>query len=280
MSVYIFNSKGEREPFSFNKAYRSARRVGAPDELARQIARKIEEKAYPGMRTSEIFREIKKLLKRENPRSALRFSLKEAMRRLGPTGFPFEKFIREIFLNENFQVRINQHPVGACGTHYEIDFVAEKGDLIYIGECKYHHLPGERVDLKVILETYARFLDIRGGSFLSLQQKRKKIRASVVTNTKFSKEAVKYARCTGIKLLGWKYPRDGGLERLIEANKLYPITILPSLRGYLKDVFAEKKMMLVKDILNRRPGSLAADLGISEKNILPLVKEAELLMGV
>jgi len=278
MANYVVNSRGERELFSSLKVLRSAKRAGASSQIAKRITQKIEKEVYPGISTSEIFRKIKKLLTEENPQSAIKFSLKEAMRKLGPTGFPFEKFIREIFLNNGFQVKINQHLLGKCKISYEIDFLAQKGKIFYIGECKYHHQSGEKVDLQVALENFSRFLDIKNSSYFRKIQEKFQIRSILVTNTKFTSNVIKYAHCQNTELLGWRYPKDKGLEFLIEKEKLYPITILPSLKGHLKNVFAQKKILLVKDILNFTPQILSKKINIPPKSLSPLIKEAEILL--
>ena len=95
--MYIINSRGGKESFSQKKLYHSAKRAGVSDKSARMIAINIAKEIYPGIRTSEIFRKIKGLLQKESPVIALKFNIKESMRKLGPTGFPFEQFVAEIF---------------------------------------------------------------------------------------------------------------------------------------------------------------------------------------
>ena len=105
-TLYVINSRGEKEPFSLKKVYRSCRRVGASKNLAKRVSKEIEKRVYPGIKTSEIFKWVKRLLSREAPASVIRFSLKEAMRKLGPSGFDFEKYIGEIFSRNGFEVKI------------------------------------------------------------------------------------------------------------------------------------------------------------------------------
>lgn len=81
-----------------------------------------------------------------------------------------------------------------------------------------------------------------------------------------------------VELLGWKYPRGGGLEHLIEKLNLYPITILPSFRGYFKKIFAEKRMMLALDLLEIPPKNLVEKLNLPLKDIESLVREAQTLL--
>lgn len=277
--IYIINSNGQRELFSFQKVYRSARNVGASKQLARQIAGIIEKEIYPEIKTSEIFARVKELLYQETPKAALIFNLKEGIRRLGPTGFPFEKFIGEIFKKLGFEIKINQHIPGFCLDDYEIDFVAKKENLIYVGECKYRNSPGDIVHLRDALANYARFLDIMKGSYFEKEKKQNyEIKTIMVTNTKFTSQVVKYFSCMGVGFLGWKSPKNNGLESLIEKYNLYPITILPSLKGYLENIFVSEKMMLVQDVTKIDPQEFSKKFNISPKQLLPLIKEAKLLL--
>lgn len=273
-SLYIINSNGEREPFSAEKVYRSAKRVGASKELAKKITKTIEKEVYPGITTLEIFKRVKKLLQRETPKAALKFNLKKGIKKLGPTGFPFEKYVGAIFSRNDFEVKLNQHISGFC-CKYEIDFVAKKDNLLYIGECKYHNLPGGRVHSNTALTNYARFLDIKKGKF---NRKNLKIKSLLVTNTKFTTRSISYSNCVGVELLGWNYPRNEGLEYLIDSQKLYPITILPSLSQYLAEIFASKKIMLVQDILRIDVTKFAKETKISEQHLKRLIKETEILL--
>ena len=246
--IYVLNLRGEREPFSFQKIFQSARNVGASKEIALQIAYQIQKEISPGIPTEEIFDRIFELLLEKSPRSAIRFNLKRAIEKLGPTGFPFEKFVGKVFSSEGFEVELNRIIPGYC-TDYEIDFLAKKRNLIYIGECKYHQLVGGRVDLQDALANYARFLDIEKGRFLDSNII---YRSILVTNTKFTEKAIRYSICVGVELLGWKYPPEKGLEKFIEKNQLYPITILPSINSQLAKNLIEEKFVLVKDLLGEK----------------------------
>lgn len=277
--LYVINSKGEKELFSFEKVYSSARRVGASPTLAKEIAGVIKKEVFSGIKTSDIFKKVRRLLSRKIPKSSLRFSLKEGMRKLGPTGFPFEKYVGEIFKRLGFKVKINQYLPGFCIRSYEIDFLAQKDKLIHIGECKYRNLAGERVHSRDALVNFARFVDILNGSYFKSKKYRNfKIKTMMVTNTKLTSRATDYSRCMNVELLGWRTPKNKGLECIIEEQKLYPITILPSLKGRLRDILVSKKMMLVKDILKIDPQKFAKQFKISMKSLGPLIKEAKILL--
>ncbi|KPJ54868.1 hypothetical protein AMJ47_02230 [Parcubacteria bacterium DG_72] len=242
MAVNVIKFNGEKELFSEKKAYNSAKRAGASDDLARKIVKELD--VFDGIKTSEISEKIRKALRKENKKAAVRFNLKKAIKNLGPTGFPFEKYVAEIFKNQGFKSKTNLFIEGKCCVH-EIDFTAEKNNLLYIGECKYRNVPASKVETKDALANYARFLDILNKkSFSNLN-----IKSLLVTNSKFTSRAVRYSKCVGVELLGWRYPKDKGLEYLIEKDKLYPITILPSFKNYMFDMFTSKGLMMAKDVL-------------------------------
>lgn len=266
MAVNVIKFNGEKELFSQQKAYNSAKRAGASDSLARKIVKDLD--IYNGIKTSEIAEKIRIALAKENEKAALRFNLKKAIKRLGPTGFPFEKYVAEIFNNQGFKSKTNLFIPGKCCIH-EIDFTAEKNNLLYIGECKYRNIRANKVETKDALANYARFLDILNKkSFINLN-----IKSLLVTNGKFTSRAIKYSKCVSVELLGWRYPKNKGLEYLIEKNHLYPITILPSFKNYMVDIFASKGLMMAKDVL------LKNKINLPQKVLQNLKQEAELIYG-
>ena len=277
--ISIINSKGERELFSFQKVYRSALRAGAGKGLAREIAEIIEKEVFSGMRTSDIYKKARRLLARKNSKSALRFSLKQAIRKLGPTGFPFEKYVAEMFREMGFGVKLNQSLSGKCVKGYEIDFLAEKDNTIYIGECKYRNLQSNRIHTNTALSNQARFQDILNGAlFRQGKYRNYNKKTMIVTNTKFTSRAKKYAQCVDTKLLGWKEPKNNSLENIIEKQKFYPITILPSLKSRVKEAFASRKMMLARDVLRINPQKFSKKHKIPLNDLDLLIKEAKILL--
>ena len=271
--LFVEKFNKEKELFSIKKVFRSVKKSGGSNDLAKKISNIIKNNIYSGIKTSAIENQVSRLLKKENPKIATKFSLKRGLKRLGPSGFPFEKYIKEIFDNYGYRTKINQFITGKCCT-YEIDFLAEKDGILYIGECKYRNLIGGKVHSKDALANYARFLDISNGKFA----KGKKLKSILVTNTRFTSKAEKYCQCVDVDVLGWKTPSSKGLEYLIEAKKLYPITILSSLNNRVMDILVHKKMMLVQDLLDKDIAKLAKITKLSKRDLLPLIKEAKILL--
>lgn len=243
--LYVINARGEEEKFSSKKLSQSLIRVGASKKIADEITKKIKDEIAPGASTFKIFNKAKDMLEDFNKKSSLRFSLKDSLNKLGPTGFPFEKFIRALLKENGFKIKKRRHLIGNCIPNYEVDFLAEKNGITYIGECKYRNDPGNRVHCNTALSNKARFDDILNGPQFDDKDK---VKAMLVTNTKLTSSGTKYARCVGMKIIGWRQPKEGGIEDLIENKNLYPLTILSSLTDSLRDIFISKKMMLIKDI--------------------------------
>jgi hypothetical protein len=272
--IYVINARGEREPFSFKKVYNSARRVGASPSFAKEIAKRIESEIFPNIKTSQIYSKVKKMLSKKKKGLSIKFSLKEAMKRLGPTGFPFEKYVGSILLKKGFKIKLNQIVSGHCCS-YEIDFLAEKKNLFYIGECKYRNISGGRVHSDTALSNYARFLDIQRNKTF---KNKKGVKSILVTNAKFTSKAIKYSKCMGVDLLGWNYPRKESLESIIDKEKLYPITILRSLRKDVAETFVSKRIMLVKDLMGLDLEKFAKKNNLSLSYLNSLLKDAKLLI--
>ena len=272
MKVIKYNK--EEEPFSSEKIYQSVLRSGGSKGVAKKIAKEIEKSSRDGIKTADIYKKVQKLIKKEDLKSSLRFNLKKAFKNLGPSGFPFEKYIAEVHNELGYTSKTNQFVSGKCCV-YEIDFTAEKDGVLYIGECKYRNLAGAKVHTKDALANYARFLDIKSKS---AEDGPLQLKSILVTNTRLTTRANKYSQCVGVKVLGWRTPKGKGLEYLVESKGLYPITILPSLKKNIAEVFVQKKIMLAKDLLTKDIDQLSKITKLRQRDLEPLIKEAQILL--
>ncbi len=275
----IIKASGEKEKFSKEKIYSSLKRVGVQPKLAQEVCQEVARTIVPGDSSGKILSQVTQCLRRENPILAARYNLKRAIMKLGPAGFLFEKYVSEILRGYGYNTKIGRIVRGYCVRH-EIDVIAQKGKKHFMVECKYHNSRGSRSDIKVALYTFARFLDIKK-AWEKIREKGQHFhQAWLVTNTRCTSEAIGYARCVGLKIIGWHYPRDESLEYLIEKKGLYPITILPSLTKYARQRLAEKKLMLAKDILKYSLYDLVQIIGLQPRAVKKLQKEArELCIG-
>lgn len=266
--IQVLKATGEIEPFSEEKIKNSIRRAGIPSQLQNQVLKHVESKLYDNIPTSEIYRHITEFLGQSPyPYSRAKYSLKEAIMALGPTGYPFEDFVAEILKVEGYQTQVRQILSGICINH-EIDVVAQNGDKKIMVEAKFHNSFGTRTDVQDALYTKARFDDASGKNRLS--------EAWLVTNTKATEEATAYGACVEMKVISWSYPEGESLRDLIEKSRLFLITALTTLTQAQKQQLLEKHIVLCKDIYNNP--SLLNILGLSEEAKRQVLAEVEFVL--
>ena len=273
-NVFVTKSSGEKSKFSEKKHEQSLQRSGASEEQINFIINEINSKLYEGISTKQIYK-LAFLLLRDNSRHlAARYNLKQAIMELGPSGYPFEKYIAELLNAQGYKTKVGQIVQGKCVTH-EIDVIAEKENHTYMVECKYHNLGGIFCDVKIPLYIQARFKDVESHLIKLNSNPNKFYQGWVVTNTKFSKDALQYGTCAGLNLLSWDYPTGGGLREQIDSHGLYPITCLTSLTKSEKQKLLDKKIVLCKEINSDE--KLLETIGVKQSRIYTVMKEVQQL---
>ncbi|MBI2474132.1 MAG: restriction endonuclease, partial [Candidatus Taylorbacteria bacterium] len=225
--IYITKADGTKELFDPNKLAVSLITSGASKGTAKHIAEHVSKELDDGMSTSMIRDHAFFLLDRMEKPASARYSLKRALAELGPSGFPFEQFVAEIFRARGFHVETNQFIRGHCAEH-EVDLVAWNENKLIMTEAKFHNELGLKSDLKVALYVKARFEDLSGFEHF-YGKKRKLDEGWLITNTKFTEKAISYAACAGLKIVGWNYPEEDNLHELIVDSGLHPVTSISNL---------------------------------------------------
>lgn len=247
----VKKASGEVEPFSQQKLENSLRKAGASEETINKITANIKSWLYEGVSTRKIYARAFGLLKRKTGGSAARYKLKKAMMELGPTGFPFERFVGELMKLQGFDVQTGQITQGNCVQH-EVDVVATNKNIQRLMECKYHNSPEKISDVKVPLYIRSRMNDIidrrkKNPEFAGLE-----FEGWVVTNTRFSSDAIDYGTCSGLKMLSWDFPENNALKDLIERYHVFPITTLVHLNQKQKVFLAEKGIVLCRQLFQQK----------------------------
>lgn len=235
----VVKRSGEMEEFDPAKAINAILRVGTSPEEARAILEAVKPRLYDGMTTEELYRHIRSEM---SSCQAIRFSLKKAFILLGPDGHPFETIMARIFQEMGYHTEVRQILKGRCVTH-EVDVVITKDGVRGTVECKFHNSQGIKSSIQEALYTYGRFLDLRESNGVNAPW--------LVTNTKFTSDVVRYAKCVGINLIGWNYPESGGLEELVQRANIYPLTVLDIRRGEQRTLL-EHDFVICRDILERK----------------------------
>lgn len=247
--IKVLKGNGEIEFFQPKKLLGSLKRAGATPKMAKSILQHIEAELEDGMKTQEIYRHAFDLLKKENPGVAGRYDLRKALLRLGPSGYPFEKFIARIWQQLGYQVEVGAQVSGECIEH-EVDVIAENETEVMMMECKYHNYHDTRSDIKTALYVHARMEDLKKHWEKKHAGSSKKFRGCLVTNTKFSSSALKYAKCVGLDIVSWSYPPGKGLAQIIDEVGLHPITSLSSLTEAQTQKLLNNGHVLCRDVVD------------------------------
>lgn len=249
----ITKASGKTEAFSEQKLRHSLRRAGASKEQIDKVVERIAPSLYTGISTKKIYRIAFSILKgnKGSRHIAAKYHLKKALMEMGPSGFPFEKFIAALFQHQGYRVQVGQFLKGKCVQH-EVDVVASKGTQQIIVECKFHNISGRICDVKIPLYIHSRFKDIE--SFYSEHPLPEidQYQGWVVTNTRFSDDAVQYGTCAGLKMMGWDYPEKGSLRDIVDQLGLYPITCLSNLTIQEKEILLAKDILLCIDLMDKQ----------------------------
>jgi hypothetical protein len=269
--VQVTKYSGEIEQYNEAKLKRSLRNAGADSEHIEEIVQHIREELYDGITTRKIYQEAFKKLKSISQKTAGRYKLKEAIFELGPSGYPFERFIGELLNRLGYETEIGTVVKGDCVTH-EIDVIARQGDEYLLVECKFHNRKENRCNVKVPLYIWSRFLDVKN-NWSSLPGHKNKVHSGmVVTNTRFTTDAETYSRCVGLKLLSWDFPKDNGLKDLISRTNLHPVTCLSTLSKQEKELLLKSDILFCKQIHEEKEILMRA--GIDSRKASRIAKEA------
>ncbi|GAA0759761.1 ATP cone domain-containing protein [Psychroflexus lacisalsi] len=268
--IDIIKSSGEKVRFSLSKLRASLKRTGADDKTISQILDKVRDELYQGISTKEIYNRAFGLLKKNKRSFASKYKLKKAIYELGPTGFPFERFISAVLNYSGYTTEVGTILKGKCVSH-EIDVIAHKNSKTTVIECKFHSEQGYNCNVKVPLYINSRFQDIKE-NWSKVSKKDALLEPGwVVTNTRFTEDALQYGRCCGLSLISWDYPLKNGLKDRIDRLALYPITVSTLLTQREKQFLLSRSVVLLRELINDK--FYLDHLGVSELRKKKIFKE-------
>jgi hypothetical protein len=255
MVDFVIKSNGQKEAYQKEKVIKSLKNLNLIQEKIEEILLEIDQKLPSVISTKKLFDFIFSYLREKETFFSYKYNLKQAIFKLGPAGYPFEKFIAHLLKLYDYKTKHNLFLKGKCLT-YEIDLLAEKDNIIYICECKFHQQAWKVNDVKVVQYSYARFLDLQKENEYPW----------VITNTRFTSEAHKFAECYHIKLLSWNFPEEN-LPYLIDNKKAYPLTIFDFLPLKTLQNFFNYDIVLIQDFINKDKNYLKKISGLDEMTI-------------
>lgn len=270
MEINVTKGNGEKVLFDPEKLKQALGSSGAETGEQERITRQVASQLYNGISTKKIYRMAFDLLKKESLKTAGRYRLKNAIMELGPTGFPFEVYVGKIFETMGYEVETSVIVQGKCIQH-EVDVIARKpGEMIMV-ECKFHSDNRTKSGVQVPLYIHSRYLDVKA-AWEEQYGKELRYRGGVVCNTRFSEDAVNYAKCAGLILISWDYPEDTGLKYWIDKTGLHPLTSLISMTKAQKQKLLEKGIVLCSQVKENR--QILHEIGLTENQINKVIREA------
>lgn len=272
----IRKASGEKEPFSQEKFKNSLKRSGADNELIERILDKILPWLREEMPTKEIYRKAFSLLRSEKRSLAARYSLKKAIMELGPEGYPFEQFIAFLLMLFGYKTKTGIYVQGHCVQH-EVDVLAEKKQLQCFIECKYFNSQDKYANVQVPLYIQSRFLDIVKQRKSMSEFSGCRFEGWIVTNTRFTSDALEFGYCVGLNMLSWNYPQAGSLKDMVEQKAAYPVTALTQLNRAQKKQFLREGIVACLQL--REDYTLLNKLDITDIKRKRIIEELEDLLS-
>ena len=250
----VRKASGEKELFSQKKLEDSLKRVGADNQTIGKISDDLSNWLYDGISTKKIYRQAFGLLRHYKNSTAARYKLKQAIMELGPTGFPFEHFVGQIIMHFGFEISVGQIVQGQCIQH-EVDVVATGNNKQIFVECKFYNSQGKHANVQVPLYIRSRVDDIIKKRQMFPEFNNHSFQGWIVTNTRFTSDAIQYGKCAGLHLISWDYPPGHGLKDIIERENFFPVTALTTINTLQKKILLDEGIVLCRQ-LRDNPGVL------------------------
>lgn len=268
--ILIRKASGAEELFSIDKFRRSLQSAGACQESIDIIVNDISQWVQPGTSTKKIYARAFSLLHKEKSSSSLRYRLKQAILEIGPTGYPFEILMGQLFEHLGYEVQTGITVDGLHVTH-EMDVIATANKAQQLVECKYHKDQGKQVSVQVPLYVRSRVNDIVAKRSPLPEYQGFTFTGWVITNTRFSEDSIQYGTGAGLTLLAWDFPQGNGLKEHLEKFRLYPITILKNLTQVKRQELLDAGIVTCSQLA--RNEAQIANLGLSKNKLKALMEE-------
>ena len=267
--IMVTKSDGRIVPFDPNKIIKVLRKVGAEEQTITLVLQQTYKILYDGIPTKKIYKTVFGSLRRMDKSIAGRYNLKKAIFALGPSGFPFEKYISSLFIAEGYSVKTGITVSGKCVNH-EIDVIAENISELNMMECKFHSTGKIYCSIQHSLYVRARFWDIEAKWEHDRTDLSRKFYGWLVTNTRFSEDAMTYGICSNLKMMSWDFPVNNGLRDRIDKFGLHPVTAIVSLLQKEKRKLLDMGVVLCKSL----NADILRNLGIDESRIPDIINES------
>ncbi|MCW4010376.1 MAG: restriction endonuclease [Candidatus Bathyarchaeota archaeon] len=271
LGISVTKADGSKQPFDKSKVVKTCLRMGANQQLANQVAQKVEDRVYEGMPTKKVLQLIFRFMRKDKPGIGHLFDLRRGLSLMGSKP-EFEVFVQALLSHHGYEVSSNQILRGHCAEH-EVDAIARKDGVTYFVEAKHHLSYHAQTGLDESRIARAVLEDISEG-FQTGRTAFRIDRAMIITNTRYSDHAKRYGKCRNIMQVGWNYPNNEGLESMIEEKKLYPISCLRGVRNEERSRLANQGVVFIRQLIEEDTEHLAKKTGLQREAVRVIMEKA------
>lgn len=268
---------GELTDFDIEKLRLSLSKSGASDIEIEEVLECMQPEIHDGITTKALYKLAFRQLKKVNGTFAARYSLKRALRDLGPAGYYFEKWTSKFLQSYGYETIDNQLIDGHAVTH-EADVIACKDEKLLWIECKFRNTVDAKISVTIPMYLLSRIKDISDKTYHLFDKERQFDQGWLITNAYLTSDSILFGEHYGIRMLSWDYPAKNSIKNLVDQKALYPITCLTTIAKREKDYLLEKNCVLVKDIWTN-PEILKDNNVINHRNTGKIMKEVEELVS-
>jgi len=272
LGVVVKKADGSVQSFDKEKVVRTCLRMGANKQVAYEVAEKVERRLYDGISTANILQMVFQFMRSYKHIVGHLFDLRKGLSLMSSKP-EFEVFVQALLARTGFEVSPNRLLIGKCVEH-EVDAIARKDGVTYFVEAKHHsryHTPTgldeSRIARAVLEDVIEGF--VFGKSDLKID------RAMIVTNTRYSDQAIQYGNCRNILQIGWSSPIDHGLQSMIEGKNLLPLSCLRGLSMDARLKLAIAGIVLFEQLIEEDTMELARKTGLPREFIRNIKEKIE-----
>src|SRR3989304_1785474 len=272
LGVLVKKADGSIQLFDREKVVSTCLRMGANKKVAYDVAEKVERRLYDGISTAKIHQIIFQFMRSYKPSVGNLFDLRKGLSLMSSKP-EFEVFVQALLARTGFEVSPNRLLIGKCVEH-EVDAIARKDGVTYFVEAKHHsryHTPTgldeSRIARAVLEDVIEGF--VLGKSDLKIDM------AMIVTNTRYSDQAIQYGNCRNILQIGWSSPIDHGLQSMIEGKNLLPLSCLRGLSMDARLKLAIAGIVLFEQLIEEDTMELARKTGLPREFIRNIKEKIE-----
>ncbi len=267
---------GELVEFDVNRLKGSLSKSGASPDVVDDVWTSMKPFLYEGIPTRDLYKIAFRLLKKQSDSFAARYSLKRALKDLGPAGYHFEQWVAKLFEHVHYRTLTGQILIGHSISH-EIDVIAQNDNELLLVECKFRNTEDAKISVTTPMYFLSRVKDLENVAFTFFGKSMCFTAGWLVTNAYMTTDSIRFAQHYGVNLLAWDYPEASSIKRRVDDTGLYPITCLTTITKAEKEVLLKRGCILVKDILHDH--TLLEALDCAPRKVRRIIEEATALVN-